>query len=251
MKNLLLSALMLFAFTFTNAQSDPQFTIGTGATPLAGGYTAGQTYDIIINVDANAVTTEFVLTLTNTVNPSEVGLFYGVGANAAQIDTATLANGIEVRSSAPKSGGFVIKWTAPASGTEILSFALNATSNRTGNVIVWDCTYSLDNASALNKIGCTNNQMVSVANISDLSGVALYPNPTSFDLSFDYTLNKETEVSIKLYDMTGREAANLLEGTYQSGSYADRFDVSNLDRGMYMVRLTMNGQTFVDRLVIQ
>lgn len=64
-----------------------------------------------------------------------------------------------------------------------------------------------------------------------------YPNPFNPSTVISYTLPREEDVSLKIYDLMGREVANLVDGKQGAGSYNVEFDASGLASGMYIYKL--------------
>jgi len=77
------------------------------------------------------------------------------------------------------------------------------------------------------------------------------PNPTSSNVNVIYSLNATGTVSMALYDLMGRRVMNLLDNTEQTqGRYKIPTDVSALPGGVYCCTLTVNGQTFTQKLLV-
>lgn len=64
-----------------------------------------------------------------------------------------------------------------------------------------------------------------------------YPNPFNPATMIRYRLTESSKVTLKVFDMTGREVATLVEGVIPAGNHQVRFDGSNLSSGIYMYRL--------------
>ncbi|MDK9701234.1 MAG: T9SS type A sorting domain-containing protein, partial [bacterium] len=64
-----------------------------------------------------------------------------------------------------------------------------------------------------------------------------YPNPFNSSTTISYSLPKSGTVELKLYDLTGREVATLVNQKQQTGSYRVTFDGKNLSSGTYFVRM--------------
>lgn len=64
-----------------------------------------------------------------------------------------------------------------------------------------------------------------------------YPNPFNPTTEIQFTLPKNEHVTLKVYDVLGREVARLIEGELQSGLYKVKFDASKLTSGVYYYRL--------------
>jgi hypothetical protein len=65
-----------------------------------------------------------------------------------------------------------------------------------------------------------------------------YPNPFNAVSNFEFEISRSTTVSLKVYDLLGREAATILEGVLPPGRYVRRFDATGLSSGVYFYRLT-------------
>lgn len=64
-----------------------------------------------------------------------------------------------------------------------------------------------------------------------------YPNPFNPNTVISYNLPINSEVSLKVFDMLGREVARLVDGRMSAGTHQVPFNASNLASGMYMYRL--------------
>ena len=52
-----------------------------------------------------------------------------------------------------------------------------------------------------------------------------------------YDLPKQSEVTLRVYDVLGREVVTLVNTKQQAGSYEFRFDAQNYASGMYVYKL--------------
>lgn len=68
-----------------------------------------------------------------------------------------------------------------------------------------------------------------------------YPNPFNPSTKIDYDLPYDGRVSIVLYDISGREVANLVNEVKTAGYYSLSFNASNLSSGMYFYRINAEG----------
>lgn len=64
-----------------------------------------------------------------------------------------------------------------------------------------------------------------------------YPNPFNPSTTISYSLPAATDVTLKIYSITGKEVATLVNATQGVGSYEVQFDASSLASGLYMYRL--------------
>jgi hypothetical protein len=72
-----------------------------------------------------------------------------------------------------------------------------------------------------------------------------YPNPASYRTTIQYSLPAASKVSIKVYDVTGKEISTLLSANKNAGNYSIDFNASQLSNGIYyckMVATATNGE---------
>ncbi len=77
-----------------------------------------------------------------------------------------------------------------------------------------------------------------------------YPNPFNPSTVIRYELANAGFVSLKVYDVMGREVANLVEGSISSGTHSVRFDARNLSSGVYMYQLKFANQTLTSNMLL-
>lgn len=64
-----------------------------------------------------------------------------------------------------------------------------------------------------------------------------YPNPFNPETNIKFSLKKQSDIRLILYDAVGREAGIIAEGFYPAGMNLIRFDASKLANGIYFYRL--------------
>jgi hypothetical protein len=64
-----------------------------------------------------------------------------------------------------------------------------------------------------------------------------YPNPFNPSTSIGYQITTQSYISLKVFDVLGREVATLVNENKKPGSYEVEFDGSNLSSGLYFYRL--------------
>lgn len=69
-----------------------------------------------------------------------------------------------------------------------------------------------------------------------------YPNPFNPTTVIRYLLPVAGHVSLRIYDVLGREVATLAEGEKDSGYYTATFDGSRFSSGVYFIRLAVQPQ---------
>jgi cyclomaltodextrinase len=75
-----------------------------------------------------------------------------------------------------------------------------------------------------------------------------YPNPFNPATTIRYQLPQSGHVTLKVYDMLGKEVARLVEGEQSAGSYSTVFDASRLASGVYFYKLMAGKYTQIKRM---
>jgi hypothetical protein len=77
-----------------------------------------------------------------------------------------------------------------------------------------------------------------------------YPNPFNPTTQIRFTLPEQSQVSLVVYDMLGREVARLIDELLPAGEQTVRFDASNLANGVYIYRIQANQQERVRMMTL-
>ncbi len=67
-----------------------------------------------------------------------------------------------------------------------------------------------------------------------------YPNPFNPTTNITYSLQEDSKVQIKIYDILGREVAELVNEQKPAGFYETTFDGSELTSGVYIYKIQVN-----------
>ncbi|MDD5088056.1 MAG: T9SS type A sorting domain-containing protein [bacterium] len=84
---------------------------------------------------------------------------------------------------------------------------------------------------------------------SDLSLGPVYPNPFNAAVTIPFALPKATEISLDLYDVTGRHAATLTRGIFSAGNHRVEWNSESIASGVYLVRLTAGERVLTAKVV--
>ncbi|MEP7234780.1 MAG: T9SS type A sorting domain-containing protein, partial [Ignavibacteriota bacterium] len=87
-------------------------------------------------------------------------------------------------------------------------------------------------------------------NIGNALTVSNYPNPVSSETKFSYTLNARTPVSLSVFDVLGREIAQVVNTTQDAGTYNVNFDASKLSSGSYTYILNAGGKSINSTMTV-
>ncbi|MBL8007511.1 MAG: T9SS type A sorting domain-containing protein [Ignavibacteria bacterium] len=77
-----------------------------------------------------------------------------------------------------------------------------------------------------------------------------YPNPFNPSTKINYDLPKDGQVSITLFDMTGRQVATIVNEAKTAGYYTVQFNASNLSSGMYFYRIAASDFVSTKKMVL-
>jgi len=99
------------------------------------------------------------------------------------------------------------------------------------------------------------DNIVSVTQISTVVPESIklhqnYPNPFNPATSIKFEINKAGFTQLKVFDITGKEIKNLVEGFKEAGTYEAKFDGVSLNSGIYFYKLMTNGTTITKSMVL-
>jgi hypothetical protein len=179
-----------------------------------------------LGLDGASTTTNYETTLRNTGDVVMVILGYDFATNTINawfnpnLTTFTAATTPSLTSTP----------TAPI--TELASFVLRQDANNSTPVITFDEL----------KIATTTTELLSVKQ-NTIAGLKLYPNPVGNGRLFiETTANAEKTVTV--FDMLGKQVLNTI-------SSENEINVSELNAGIYVVKITEEGKTATRKLVIK
>ncbi len=155
-----------------------------------------------------------------------------------------IANGV-----APFSGRYIP--TRPlaqfnsldAAGSWILRVFDRATGN-TGTLSGWSLTLGTS-------AGPTSVDRISHETPEGFVLKQNYPNPFNPSTTISFSIPRSAAVSLKVFDLLGKEVATLVREELKSGSYETTFEGNGLSSGMYFYRLEAGGFVQTKKLVLQ
>ncbi len=160
------------------------------------------------------------LTVSNTSSLSADGVNITVGSCPAWIKMKSVektTGEIGAGKEETFSFDFDVDKTAPANKEETVEFIVTSNGKQT-----WRKEIKVE-ASAPDKYELYQN----------------YPNPFNPATKISYQLPEDSRVTIKIYDILGREVASLVNNqTMKAGYYEDNFEGERLSSGIYIYRLT-------------
>ncbi len=79
---------------------------------------------------------------------------------------------------------------------------------------------------------------------------AAYPNPFALSTTVGFALPEAADVRVTVLDVLGREVAVLVDEPLEAGRHSAQFEAAGLASGVYLVRMTADGFTEVQRVTL-
>ncbi|MES2767384.1 MAG: alkaline phosphatase PhoX [Bacteroidota bacterium] len=112
---------------------------------------------------------------------------------------------------------------------------------------------------AANDGGCTTSDEIAVAvlqptGISELdenSTISVFPNPFTSQITLNLTLLKEENVTVELFEASGKKVGVLMNKLVSAGTQPQVFSTvgMNLTSGVYMIKVNVGGREFYEKLI--
>lgn len=77
-----------------------------------------------------------------------------------------------------------------------------------------------------------------------------YPNPFNPVTNIEYTIPERSHVTLKIYDMLGKEVSTLVDKTQDPGTYISLWNAKNFSSGIYFYRLIAGNNVQTKRMVL-
>lgn len=77
-----------------------------------------------------------------------------------------------------------------------------------------------------------------------------YPNPFNPTTNIQFNLNRTSDVTLEVFNITGQKVATLIQGVLNAGSHQHTFDASGLSSGIYIYRLQTSAKTLTRQMIL-
>ena len=77
-----------------------------------------------------------------------------------------------------------------------------------------------------------------------------YPDPFNPTTTISFTIPSRSSVSLKIFDMLGREVATIVSGEMPAGTYSRQWNAAKMSSGIYFYRLVAGSYTQTKKLVL-
>jgi len=166
--------------------------------------------------------------------------WYAFGSGRMDITQDTLGG------LAANTASFNFNWTAPAKGFGTVNVYL------CGNAANHDALADSGDYIYSQHIVLTEGVPTNVNEVtSTITGINIFPNPTSQFINLSATISEAGNLTIELYSMDGKMARTLENTTASAGAFTRNYSISDLPKGIYLVRVTNNDYTSAKPLIIQ
>ncbi len=111
----------------------------------------------------------------------------------------------------------------------------------------------INNYSQVDSSSTENLQSLSLEPITVIKDFILsqnYPNPFNPTTVIEYTIPKDSHVTLKIYDVLGQEVRTLVDQDQQVGRYSVNFNGSSLASGVYFYRLVAGNHVITKKMLM-
>jgi hypothetical protein len=77
-----------------------------------------------------------------------------------------------------------------------------------------------------------------------------YPNPFNPSTTISFSLPSRSFVTLKIFDMLGKEVTTIVSGEMSSGNYTKQWDAAIMSSGIYFYRLQAGSFTETKKLIL-
>ena len=99
----------------------------------------------------------------------------------------------------------------------------------------------------LNTIGITR---IGIAIPADFSLSQNYPNPFNPSTTIKFGVPKRENITIKIFDISGKIITEIVKGEFEPGEYSIKFDAANLSSGVYFYNIRTDTKSITKSMLI-
>ena len=77
-----------------------------------------------------------------------------------------------------------------------------------------------------------------------------YPNPFNPTTTISYSLTRETEVKISVWNIVGQKVATLVDGVVEAGTHTELWNASDMPSGIYIAQMEVGGNVFIRKMTL-
>ncbi|MEO8664742.1 MAG: DUF4394 domain-containing protein [Ignavibacteria bacterium] len=106
----------------------------------------------------------------------------------------------------------------------------------------------IDNITSGTATGSGNTPVTIIPNTYELT--QNYPNPFNPVTRISFSLPKQTQITLKVYDILGKEIATLVNEVKPAGTYDVNFNASSFSSGVYFYKIEADNFTDIKRMML-
>lgn len=117
---------------------------------------------------------------------------------------------------------------------------------------------SIEHFSVQSMIGSFSKTSVRVSDavmrspeISDAATFQVFPNPATQQTNLHFSLQEKQHVTLRLFDLSGREIRTLDKGMLDPGDHREEFFLQNIEAGVYLLELHAGEHREQRRIIVQ
>lgn len=165
-------------------------------------------------------------------------------ANLAPPNPVILVNGANLIAS--NAGGWTVQWYldgSPVPGANTNIYEPEASGD-----------YSVEYYNSNTGCGIVSNELFflynSIADLSSIFNASVYPNPNDGRFFLEMDVTSVTDLRIELFDVMGRQHYNERLNNYV-GSYRKGFGDVQLTAGIYLLKISANGEESMQKIIVR
>jgi GH18 family chitinase len=170
--------------------------------------------------------------------------------SAAQQLADTYSKVFDMSTSVPRVSYFVSSAWRQMWYEDTLSLSLKyqlVNSSNLSGIGIWALSYE----GSYDEVWSTLDHAFSPAEPSYSTGIIrVYPNPAVLGAKIEFSVSTGGKISLKIYDLTGREILVLADEVREAGTYSEDLDPRNLRNGIYLCVLREGKITSTKKIVV-
>ena len=108
------------------------------------------------------------------------------------------------------------------------------TSGKRVKLKIKDNIFSPNEVNIINSMDIDGNNLV-----VDFELSSVYPNPFNPETTISFSLLKESDVNLNVYDANGRYLETIINDSFKSGKYRVKWNGNSYPSGIYFVKLSI------------
>lgn len=97
--------------------------------------------------------------------------------------------------------------------------------------------------------GINDNTLIAANGMNGLSLDVIYPTMLNNSVDIKYSVPDNQNITIKIFDITGKEVASIYEGAHQAGDYINTINMQELNKGIFICRLQSGNYAISKKLI--